>query len=218
MEDNVIITKTVEYEAKNALDIAVKKTIRDSNIPSLLARYSLMVLQHLIMNASLDRLEYYVEECSIRLPINTTIRDTIKRDEIEPFMREVTKNTLRYIQPEIPGFIRDISLRDELTKIMVDSLPSKGVIYKGMPGDRDLTIMAEATMICRRFQDKEKVYVVSVDNHFKPNPVQVGSYLSTSMRFTGELDPTIRDKLAENFGFIGEEPQKIVELMETEWK
>lgn len=60
---------------------------------------------------------------------------------------------------------------------------------------------------------KEKVYVASVDNHFKPNPVQIGSYLNSSMHYTGELDPTIRDKLAAKFGFIGEDPQKILEII-----
>lgn len=218
MEENVIITKTVEYEAKNALNNAVKKTIRDSYIPGLLAKYSLMVLQHLIMNASLDRLEYYVEECSVRLPINTRERNAVKRNEIEPFMKSITARTLRYIQPEIPGFIRDTGLRDELTKKMVESLPSKGVIYKGMPGDRDMTIMAEATMIFRRFHEQETVYVASVDNHFKPNPVQIGSYLSPSVTYTGELDSTVRDSLANKFGFIGEDPREIVKIMEKEWK
>jgi hypothetical protein len=218
MEEYLIITKTVENEAKNALNSAVKKTIRDSYVPDLLARYGLMVIQHLVMNTSLDRLEYYVEECSVRLPINTKERNTVKHDEIEPFMKRITAGTLRYIQPEIPGIIKDQSLRDELTRIIVDSLPSKGTIYKGMPGDKDLTIMAEAAMIFRKLHEQETVYVASVDNHFKPNPVQVGSYLSQSMRFTGELDSTIRDELANKFGFIGEDPSEIINLMEKEWK
>lgn len=195
----------------------MSKTIKDSYVPDLLTKYGLMVLQDLIMNASLDRLEYYVEECSIRLPIDVTERNQIKKKEIEPFMKEIVKDTLRYIQPAIPAFIKDDNLRDELAKAMVDSLPTKGVIYKGMPGERDLTIMAEATLIYRKFHKKEKIYVASVDNHFKPNPVQIGSYLSPAVRYTGELDPTIRDKLSKLFGFIGEDPEKIVEIAKKEY-
>ena len=216
--EHVIITKTVENEAKNALNSAVKNAIQESYVPDLLARYSLMVLQHLIMNTSLDQLEYYVEECSVRLPINTREREAVKNDEIEPFMKRITAGTLRYIQPAIPDLIKDQSLRDELTQIIVASLPSKGTIYKGMPGDNDLTIMAEAAMIYRKFHGQETVYVSSVDNHFKPNPVQIGSYLSRSMRFTGELDYTIRNQLANKFGFIGEDPREIIRIMEKEWK
>lgn len=215
--ENVIITKTVEFEARNVLNRAVEKTIRDNAKPSLLARYGLMVIQHIVMNEALDKLDHYVEECSIRLPINTRERDLIKKNEIEPFLKEITKDTLRYIQPSIPRFIKGKSFRDELTRIMVESLPSRGVIYKGMPGDRDLRIMAEATLIYRMFKGKKKIYVASVDNHFKPNPVQIGSFLDPSMRFTGELDSTIRDKLAEKFGFIGEDPQKILEIIREQF-
>jgi len=218
MEEHVILTKTVENEAKNALNKAVKKTIRDSYVPNIIARYGLMVLQHLVANTSLDTLEYYVEECSTRLPINTKQRNTVKQNEIEPFMIRVTAGTLRYIQPEIPGLVKDPELRDELTRIIVKSLPSKGTIYKGMPGDKDLTIMAEATMIYRKFHAQETIYVASVDNHFKPNPVQIGSYLSPSVTYTGELDSTVRDELANKFGFIGEDPKEIIKLMENEWK
>lgn len=218
VEEKVIITRTVENEAKNALDNAVKTTIRESYIPGLLAKYSLMVLQHLIMNASLDKLEYYVEECSHRLPIKTTERETIKRNEVEPFMKSITANTQRYIQPRIPGFIKDDDLRDELTKKIVEALPSKGTIYKGMPGEKDLTIMAEAVIIARKYYGKETVYVASVDNHFKPNPVQVGSFFSPSVMYTGEIDSTVRDRLANKFGFIGDDPREIVALMEKEWK
>lgn len=217
LADNVIITKTVEDEARNALDRAVAETIRARAKPNLVTRYGLMVLQHIVLNEALDRLDYIVEECSVRLPINRNERDSVKKNEVEPYMQEIVKATLRYIQPRIPSFVREKALRDELTRIMVESLPSKGVIYKGMPSDRDLRIMAEATLIYRRFKGKEKVYVASVDNHFKPNPIQIGSYLDPSMRFTGELDPTIRDKLAKKFGFIGEDPQKILEIIKASY-
>ena len=44
MLDDTIITKTVEDEAKNALNRAVGKTIRENAQPSLLSRYGFMVL------------------------------------------------------------------------------------------------------------------------------------------------------------------------------
>ena len=215
--DNVIITKTVEEEAKNALNRAVEKTIRDNSYPNLVARYGLMVLQHIVLNDALDRLDYYVEECSMRFPINRVERDSVKEKEVAPFLMDISKHTLRYIQPSIPRFIGK-SLRDELTTKIVQSLPSKGVIYKGMPGDKDLIIMAEATLIYRKFNRAETVYVASVDNHFKPNPVQVGSYYDENMHFTGELDSTVRDRIAEKFGFIGEEPERLLRLLSKEYE
>jgi len=214
--DNVIITKTVEDEARNALDRAVENTIRDYAKPTLIAKYGLMVLQHIVLNEALDRLDYYVEECSTRVPIKRNERDFVKDKEIIPFLEKISKNTLRYIQPNIPKFVKDKSLRDELTQLIVESLPTRGVVYKGMPSDKDLVIMAEATIIYRMFQGKEKIYVASLDNHFKPNPVQVGSILDPSMWYTGELDSTVRDELAKKFGFIGEDPQKILENLKKE--
>lgn len=216
--DNLIITKTIEDEARNILDRAVETTIRYNAHPSLRAKYRLMVLQHLVLNEAWDKLDFYVEECSTRLPINREERDSVKVKEIEPFLSKISRNTLRYLQPHIPRkLVKNKSLRDELTKIMVDSLPSKGIIYKGMPLDKDLTIMAEATLIHRKFAGKMKIYVASVDNHFKPNPVQIGSMLDSSMYYTGELDSTIRDKLAEKFGFIGEDPQKILDILKEKF-
>jgi hypothetical protein len=96
---------------------------------------------------------------------------------------------------------------------MYESLPSKGIIYKGMPGIRDLTIMAEATLIKRTKAQNEPLYLATVDKHFKPNPVQIGSYLSPDVTYTGELDSTVRDQLFKNFGFFGEDPHKILELL-----
>jgi hypothetical protein len=173
------------------------------------------ILQHIILNDSLDKLDYYVEECSIRLPINTLERDKIIKEEIEPFMKEFVKNTVRYIQPpRIPyKAVRNRTIREEVGKVMYESLPSKGIIYKGMPGNRDLTIMGEATLIKRTKSQTEPLYIASVDNHFKPNPVQIGSNLSPNVIYTGELDSTVRDQLHKNFGFIGEEPYKILELL-----
>lgn len=215
MQDKVIITKTVENEAKNALDNAVNSTLRVSYLKTLRARYKYMVLQHLVLNDSLDRLDYYVEECSIRLPIDVSERNKIKDEEIEPFLKELVKKTLRYLQPRrVPRrVVKSKALREELKQIMYDSLPSKGIIYKGMPGDRDLIIMAEATLIKRTKSEDELFYIASVDNHYKPNPVQVGSFLSKSMTFTGELDGYVRDQLSEKFGFIGEDPEKIIALI-----
>jgi hypothetical protein len=201
--DNLIITKTVEDEAKNALRKAVDQTIRDQPAYNLPFKYGLMVLQHLVLNDALDRLDYYVESCSIRLPIDRAERNSLKINEIEPFLKEISKNTLRFIQPSIPSFIGK-SLRDELTDKIVQSLPTKGVIYKGM---------AEAAMIYKKYNQKETIYVASVDNHFKPNPIQIGSWNDRSMHFTGELDSTIRDKITKKFGFISEDPDKIVPLL-----
>ena len=216
LTDNVIITKTVEEEAKNALTNAVEKTIQSVAAPNLVSRYGIMVLQHLIFNDAMDKLDYYVEESSNRLSINRSQRELVKNKEIEPFLLETSKHTLRFIQPNIPNFISS-SLRSELTDRILESLPTKGIIYKGMPGDKDLIIMAEATLIYRKFEGKEKVYLASNDNHFKPNPIQIGSYNSSSMYYTGELDSTVRDKIAEKFGFISEEPSKLLDILEKEF-
>jgi len=210
-----IITKTVENEAKNVLNKAVMKTIRDTYFPDITAKIKTMTLQHIISNHCLDRLEIFVEECSTRLPIDTKKRDKIKTEEIEPFLKEIVKNTVRYIQPKIPSFVRG-EFRGELTDMMVRSLPSKGIVYKGMPANRDLTIMSEATLLYRKYEGKEKVYVASVDSHFIPNRVQIGSYLSPHMKFLDEVDSTVRDKLAEKFGFIGDDPLKILGYAEKE--
>lgn len=211
-----IITKTVESEAKNVLNKAVIRTIRRFYFTDITEKIRIMTFQHIITNHCLDRLEKFVEECSTRLPINTRERDKIKTEELEPFLKGIVKTTVRYIQPKIPSFVKGKEFRGELTDIMVKSLPAKGIIYKGMPADRDLTIMAEAALICRKYG--EKVYLASVDNHFKPNPVQVGSYLSGHMKYLDELDSTVRDKLAEKFGFIGDDPLMILELVEEEIK
>jgi len=215
-QKKVIITKTVENEARNALKKAVIDTMKERNIRSIRGQYKEMVLQHLVLNDSLDHLDYYVEECSIRLPIDISKRDEIRDTEIEPFMKNIVKQTIRYIQPRrVPGrIIRDWGLREEIKEIMLDSLPDKGVIYKGMPGERDLTIMAEATLLSREDPDEDSFYVASCDNHFKPNPVQIGSYFSESVRYTGELDSTIRDALVEEFGFISEDPNVIVQIFQ----
>lgn len=214
ISDAVIITKTVEEEAKGALKNAVEGAIRDNATPYLIAKYGFMVLQHIVLNDALDRLDFYVEECSTRFPINRKERDQLKKNEIEPFLAEIARTTMRYIQPSIPKFIAK-PLRDELTAKIVEFLPSKGVVYKGMPSDRDLTIMAEATLIYRKFNRKETVYVASTDNHFKPNPVQVGSYYDNSMHYAG-VDSTVRDKLAEKFGFIGEDPRIVLAHIKEE--
>jgi len=207
-----IITKTVENEAKNALDRAVGETIKGIRFPTLDIKYRIMALQHVITNECLDKLERIVEESSTRLPIDVSERERIVKEELEPFFEEIVKSTVRYIQPSIPKFIRG-PLRAELREAMVEALPSKGTIYKGMPDPRDFVIMAEATMIYRRCGGKEEVYVASKDNHFKPNPIQIGSYLSSKVKYLNEVDPTIRDKAAKQFGFIGEDPPKIIEIL-----
>jgi len=212
-----IITKTIEDEARNALDSAVFRTIRKTYFVDITEKIKLMAMQHIVTNYCLDRLDKFVEECSSRLPIDTKERDRIKSQEIEPFLKELVTKTVRYIQPRIPSFLHSKEIREELTDVIVKSLPSKGIVYKGMPADRDLMIMAEATFIYRKYKSKEKIYVASIDYHFIPNRVQVGSYLSGYMKYLeNELDPTVRDKLAMQFGFIGDEPIKILEVAKQE--
>lgn len=174
-------------------------------------------MQHIVSNYCLDRLDRFVEECSSRLPVNIKERDKIKNEEIEPFLKELVMTTVRYVQPHIPSFVKSREIREELTDVIVKSLPSKGIVYKGMPADRDLTIMAEAAFIHRKYKNKEKIYVASIDNHFIPNKVQVGSYLSGYKKYLeNELDSTVRDKLTMQFGFIGDEPMKILETAKRE--
>jgi len=212
-----IITKTVEDEARNALDNAVLRTIRQTYFVDITEKIRMMTMQHIVSNHCLDRLDKFVEECSGRPPVDINERDRIKKEEIEPFLKELVTKTVRYIQPRIPSLVRAKEIREELTDVIVKSLPSKGVVYKGMPADRDLRIMAEATFIYRKYKSKEKIYVASIDYHFIPNRVQVGSYLSGYRKYLeNELDSTVRDKLAMQFGFIGDEPIKILEVAKQE--
>jgi hypothetical protein len=213
MQEKVIITKTVEDEAKNALNKAVDRTIRDRAPRDIIHKYNYMVLQHLILNDSLDKLDYYVEECSTRLPINTTIRNKIRDSEIEPYLKSIIINTIRFIHPQISRVVKGKDFRIELIQKMVTALPEKGTIYKGMPEERDMTIMAEATLLKRKYANDGELYVASLDNHFKPNPIQVYSYLSPDMMFMG-LDSKIRDLLRDKFGFIGEDPQQITQIIQ----
>jgi hypothetical protein len=214
-----IVTKTVENEAKNALNNAVRKTIANylRYFPDLALKFKVMTLQHIVTNECLNRLERIVEESSVRLPTDIDERERIIRDQLEPFLKETVKNTIRYIQPSIPKFIKG-DFRDELSDMMVEALPSKGIVYKGMPEPRDVAIMAEAVMIYRKYDSKEEIYVASKDNHFKPNPVQVGSYHSSKSRFLNEVDPTIRDRIASKFGFIGEDPLQLTEILREKYK
>lgn len=212
-----IVTKTVENEARDTLDKAVGKTIRETSFPNLATKYKVMALQHIVTNECLDRMETIVEETSIRLPIDLEVRQKIIDTELEPFFLEIVKKTVRYIQPSIPRFIKG-PFRDELSDIIIEALPSKGIIYKGLPDPRDYVIMAEATMIYRKYGGKEEIYVASKDNHFKPNPVQVGSYLSSKSKYLPELDSTVRDKVAEKFGFVGEDPRKLIEIIKATHK
>jgi hypothetical protein len=212
-----IITKTVEDEARNALDKAVLRTIRQTYFTDITEKIRMMTMQHIVSNHCLDRLDKFVEECSGRLPVDIKERDRIKNEEIEPFLRDIVTKTVRYIQPSIPSFVHSKDVREELTDVIVKYLPSRGIVYKGMPADRDLMIMADATFIYRKYKSKEKVYVASIDYHFIPNRVQVGSYLSGYMKYLeNELDSTVRDRLAMQFGFIGEEPIKILEAAKQE--
>lgn len=212
-----IITKTVEVEGRNALDKAVLRTIRQTFFADIKEKIRMMTMQHIINNHCLDRFDKFVEECSGRLPVDIKERDRIKNEEIEPFLKELVTKTVRYIQPRIPHFVHSKEVREEVTDVIVKYLPVRGIVYKGMPADRDLIIMADATFIYRKYENKEKVYVTSIDYHFIPNRVQVGSYLSGYMKYLeNELDSTVRDELAMKFGFIGDEPTKILEAAKQE--
>lgn len=208
-----IITKTVENEAKGVLDTSVLRTIRQTYFDDIKTKIKIMTLQHIISNECFNRLETIIEECSSRLPVNIAERDSIQKKEIEPFLKDLVTHTVRYVQPHLPSFIKGQRAREELTDAIVQYLPAKGIVYKGMPKDRDLRIMSEATMFYRKFNRQEEIYVASTDQHFIPNRVQVSSYLSGHMKYLDELDPTVRDKLAEKFGFIGEDPLKIVDII-----
>lgn len=83
-----------------------------------------------------------------------------------------------------------------------------------MPAERDLRIMSEATLLYRKYNGEEDIFIASTDYHFIPNKIQVGSFLSGYKKYLdGELDSTVRDKLAKEFGFIGEDPLKICEIV-----
>jgi hypothetical protein len=211
-----VITKTIEDEARNALDDAVRRTIKKTYFTDFAEKIKIMAMQHIVSNYCFDRLDKFVEECSSRLPIDTKERDRIKSQEIEPFLKELVTQTVRYVQPSIPSFIHGRD-REELTDVIVQFLPSRGMVYKGMPADRDLTIMAEATFIYRKYKCKEQIYLASIDYHFIPNRVQIGSFLSGYKKFLeNELDSGVRDKLAMQFGFVGDEPLKILEALKQE--
>lgn len=208
-----IITKTVENEAKGVLESAVIRTIRQTYFFDIKTKIKVMTLQHVISNNCYDRLETLIEECSTRLPVNIAERDKIQKNEIEPFLKEFVTHTVRYVQPHLPSFIKGQETREELTDVIVQTLPVKGIVYKGMPAERDLRIMSEATIFYRKYNRQEEIYVGSTDQHFIPNKIQVGSYLSGYKKYLEELDSTVRDKLAEKFGFIGEDPLKIVDII-----
>jgi hypothetical protein len=181
---------------------------------SVIRKYGLMVLQHIVLNDALDKLDYYVEECSTRNAVNRKIREVVKVQEIEPFLKKIIVNTSRYIQPFVPKILGR-GLQNQLITRIAHSLPRKAVIYKGMPEEKDLDIMAEATLLYRKYDSKLKVYVASLDNHFKPNPVLV-AYVGGSKRYMGKLDSTIRDLIASEFGFIGEDPKQVLYLVTQE--
>lgn len=215
-----IVTKTVETEAGSAIRDAVLSTLNQIwwRVPNFVKAKQKMILHYIMVNESLDRLDHIVEECSIRLPIDTKKRDEIKTKEIIPFLNKLVPKTSRYRQPHLPPYIRGADFRKELSDILLASSPALQIIYKGMPGDKDLTIMAEATFIYRKYADKEKVYVASMDNNFKPNPVPIGSYLAGyKNQYDGTLDSTVRDALAETFGFIGEEPPILMAQLKSDY-
>lgn len=209
MKENVLISETVEKEARRALSDAVEKTIRENASFDLMKEYGLMVLQHLVLNDAYDKIDYYVEECSVNPKVSGDKLELMKRNEVEPFLTEIVKLTNRYLRPPvIPRFVKG-SARYELTRTMMQSLPSSGIIYKGMPGEKDLIIMSEAALIYRRFRGKMDVYIASVDYHFIPNPVRI-AFSRKKMYYTGKYDSGVRDKLTEKFGFKSDDPKQVL--------
>lgn len=217
-----IITKTVEIEAHGVLNKAVDKAISESYFPDIKKKIKIMILQNMITTHCGIRFGKIVEECSSRLPIDINEREQILKKEIEPALKEIERNTVRFIQPPIPRFIKGTDFRNELTKIMLPYHPMRGV-YKGMPSPRDMRIMTEATMIARKYGGTEKIYVASCDYHFIPNRIQIGSYRSGYMTYLDKLTPEVRDvrddtarnTLSEKFGFFGEEPHKLMETLKA---
>lgn len=110
-----IITKTVEYEAKGVLETCVLRTIRQTYFSDIKEKIKIMTLQHIISNDCLDRLEALVEETSTRPPINMNERNKVQ-SEIEPFLQEFVRHTVRYIQPHLPNFIKGQDAREEITE------------------------------------------------------------------------------------------------------
>ncbi len=220
-EITCVITKTVEDEAKSALEDAVKCTlefkISRNKLPDFLMKFDLMILQDIIVNASMDRLENIIEEYSTRLPIDISKRDEIKSGEIVPFFDELIPKTRPFFSaPFIPRSIKgSMSGKEDILRSMMDSLPKDGIIYKGYPENKDLTLMAEATYMCRNHRkNDELVYIASLDNNFKPNPKFIGSPKWPFRELTG-IDSTVRDMLQEKFGFRGEHPTQLLENIST---
>jgi hypothetical protein len=208
-----IVTETAEYEAKGTLDKAIDDVIGDSLFPSLEAYHKIMALQDIIWNDCRDYMETRIEEMAERAIIRRSQSDWIVSSQLRPFFRRIVPSTLRYVQPRIPPLVKDPTLRNDLADIMFETIPATGKIYKGFPEESDLVIMAEATFINRKFRYKEKVYVVSLDAHFIPNLVQVGSFLTGRVKLSRKLDPTVRDDVARRFGFTGEHPNIMVDVL-----
>jgi hypothetical protein len=211
-----IITKTTEEESKAVLNKIVNDIVerKFNSLPSFLKMFSLMKLQDAVTQASTDRLEKIVEEISSRKPIDMTERESIKK-ELYAFFRENVPKTFKYVKPTMPSKLPGpISSKREILDAMahelLNSLPVKGIIYRGFPEPKDITLMAEATYLYRSSQTKEKVYIASLDNHFKPNPIQVTHDLTDRLVFSGKVDSTIRDMLEEKFGFRGDFPGEII--------
>lgn len=218
IKEAIIISKTVADNAKFVLFGAVANTIKTMRFPNIVSKHRVMDIQHLIHYDALDKLDYYLEECSTIFETKKIKVNLLVRREIRPYLKEITLGAVRYIyEPWVPRMIKRRSLRQELKRKMVESLPAKGVIYPGMPRPIELKIMAEATILHREYKGDESIYIASCDNHFKPNPIRIGSHESTHMQFTGELDSTIRDKLADKFGFIGEDPEEILLLLKEKF-
>lgn len=227
-EIKCIISKTVEVESKNVLRKSVENTLEnyidERRLPNQITdKYSLMTLQDILTNASIDRMEKIIEEYSTRLPINISERDLIKEKEIIPFFDELIPKTYPFFPaPHMPPLKGSRSGQEDILRAMAESLPKDRIIYyKGYPEPKDLIIMSEAVLIHRKYcKAEELVYVASLDKHFKPNPKVVGSPLWSLREPVGkkEIDSTVRDMIHQKFGFKGEHPRQLLEALNNSQK
>lgn len=209
------ITKTVEDESKDAmnsaLDKSLKRFLKGTSLP-FKEKYAFMSLQETIFTSCKDRMESLVEECTSRPIIDIHQRKQIKK-EVEQFFIQILPDTEIYKQPPLlPRILRGIGFRRFLKKEIVKGRVGGKMIYPGRPKDDDMLIMAEATFIYRTTKNEE-VYIASNYNHFVPNRIFIASFLSPQRDWTGEFDPRVRDALKDEFGFIGERPENILEIL-----
>jgi len=228
-EITCIISKTVENEAKNTLrEKAINNVIqfyeKEKMFPDfIIKKYKSFVLQNIILNASIDRLEMLVEEYSTRLPIDISIRDKLMNSKLIPFFDKVIPETCPFIPaPHIPRTIKgSLNAKKDILNSMIKGSDKGYIIYKGYPEPKDIIIMSEALYIYNNHckDTKKDLLIASLDNHFKPNPVFIGSRDSSFWRKKNtdpiRIDSTVRDRLKEEFGFECDHPKAILDKIQN---